>query len=92
MKTIESGIIIISIYVDDLLVTKINAVGTQATKDYGQKYLKIRDLGTLDYFLGLKFAYQHGNLAMTQWNYTLKLLQESGHKLESSPMVAHPQL
>ena len=53
-----------SVYVDDILVTGIDVTGIASIKTYWHQHLNIRDLGTLKYFLGIKFAYRPGKLVL----------------------------
>ena len=89
-KTTSVGYGVLTIYVDDILLTGNDEA---ATKAYLQMHFVIRDLKTPRYFLGIEFAYQSGKLALSQRKYALDLLQETrllGCKPATSPLEARP--
>ena len=90
-KTISAGYVVLEIYVDDILLNGNDEAAISATKAYLQTHFAIRDLKTPRYFLGIEFAYQSGKLALSQRNYALDLLQETGllgFKPATSPLEA----
>ena len=92
-KKTKSGLIILAVYVDAIILTRSDDTGILATNTYLQQNL-IRDLGSPRYFMGIKFAHQDMKLALTQQKYALDMLKEMGLlgcKPETSPMEAHPQ-
>ena len=56
IKKSNEGILIVLIYVDDLLVTGSNITLINDTKQVLKDNFKIKDLGSLRYFLGIEFA------------------------------------
>ena len=58
------GCIILTVYVDDILIIGSDIVGFTRVKDYLHQYLTIQDLGTLIYFLGIEFDYRQGKLSV----------------------------
>ena len=76
-KKTKSGLVILAVYVDDIILTGSDDIGILATKTYLQQHLSIRDLGSPRYFLGIEFAHQDGKLALTQWKYALDMLKET---------------
>ena len=94
LKTKSIGYVILTIYVDDILLTGNDEAAIFSTKAYLQTHFAIRDLKTPRYFLGIEFAYQSGRLALSQRKYALDLLQETGLlgcKPTTSPLEARPK-
>ena len=86
--------VVLAIYVDDILLTNNDEAAISTTKAYLQKHFVIRDLKTPRFFLGIKFSYQSGKLALSQRKYALDLLQETrllGCKPATSPLEARPK-
>ena len=93
-KTTSAGNVALAIYVDDILLTGNDKAAIFATKAYLQTHFAIRDFKTPRYFLGIEFAYQSGKLALSQREYALDLLQETGLpgcKSTTSPLEARPK-
>ncbi|XP_024632763.1 uncharacterized mitochondrial protein AtMg00810-like [Medicago truncatula] len=85
-KKASDSFTILLVYVDDIIlagdslteITFINNVLNQA--------FKIKDLGTLKYFLGLEVAHSQSGISLCQRKYCLDLLQDSGF-LGSKPVT-----
>uniref|UniRef100_A0A3Q7EDS5 Reverse transcriptase Ty1/copia-type domain-containing protein n=1 Tax=Solanum lycopersicum TaxID=4081 RepID=A0A3Q7EDS5_SOLLC len=88
IKKDESGIVIILVYVDDLLVTGDSLRIVKETKEKLKQVFKMKDLGELRYFLGIEFARSDQGILMHQRKYTLELISETG--LSSSKPAATP--
>ncbi|CAA7404492.1 unnamed protein product [Spirodela intermedia] len=56
-KKIKGDLVILTVYVDDILVTENDEAGIHSTKAYMQQHFNILDLETPRYFLGIKFTY-----------------------------------
>ena len=54
VKIFGANIIIISLYVDDLLVTRSNSIMVQQFKDQMMEVFKMTNLGVMSYFLGME--------------------------------------
>jgi Reverse transcriptase (RNA-dependent DNA polymerase) len=74
----KSGLVVILIYVDDLVITGSDLEGIEDLKGHLKYEFDIKDLGTLKYFLGIEIARSHKGLFLTQRKYVLDLLQETG--------------
>ncbi|XP_060181945.1 uncharacterized mitochondrial protein AtMg00810-like [Lycium barbarum] len=77
-KTNDSGMVIILVYVDDLLITGSSISLIQEAKDTLNHNFKMKDLGTLRYFLGIEFAKSTKGILMSQRKYALELTFECG--------------
>ncbi|XP_061338558.1 uncharacterized mitochondrial protein AtMg00810-like [Gastrolobium bilobum] len=83
------------IYVDDIVLVGNNSQACKAVKDYLNNCFKIKDLGSLKYFLGIEIARSREGIFMCQCKYTLDLLQESGlsgSKPANSPIEQNHRL
>ncbi|GFZ10854.1 hypothetical protein Acr_22g0002520 [Actinidia rufa] len=82
--------IIISVYVDDIIITGDDASGIVQMKCGLKKAFDIKDLGPLHYFLGIEVAQSHHGVSLSQQKYSLDLLQDTcmlGCRPTSTPMV-----
>ena len=93
-KTTSASYVVLTIDVDDILLTGNDEASISTTKAYLQTHFVIHDLKTPRYFLGIEFAYQSSKLALSQRKYALDLLQEMGLlgcKPATSPLEARPK-
>lgn len=82
-KTIR-GCVIIPVYVDDIVITRSDVNGIQETKDWLQSRLRIKELGPLQYFLGIEVSRQHGGIFLSQKKYIMDMLVETDLTLAKS--------
>ena len=74
----QSGIIVVLVYVDDIIISGSDKEGIQSTKAYLKSVFDIKDLGLLKYFLGIEVCRSKEGLFLSQRKYTLDLLSETG--------------
>ncbi|XP_057494217.1 uncharacterized mitochondrial protein AtMg00810-like [Actinidia eriantha] len=82
--------IIISVYVDDIIITGDDATGIVQIKHGLRRSFDIKDLGPLRYFLGFEVARTSQGISFFQRTYSLDLLQDTcmlGCRPISTPMV-----
>ncbi|XP_031127558.1 uncharacterized protein LOC116029651 [Ipomoea triloba] len=87
--------IAILIYVDDILVGSPNLHQIQILKAFLDDTFKIKDLGSLGFFLGIEAHVGDSGLNLCQRKYALDILNESGFincKPVNTPMVPGHQL
>ncbi|XP_069146172.1 uncharacterized mitochondrial protein AtMg00810-like [Solanum lycopersicum] len=87
--------IVILVYVDDLLITGNSSRMVQEAKDTLHKNFKIKDLGSLKYFLGIEILKSKEGLLLNQRKYALQLISEaglSGAKTVSTPLEFNQKL
>ncbi|KAI4324120.1 hypothetical protein L6164_023683 [Bauhinia variegata] len=81
-------IVIVVLCVYDLLVTGDDASEIHSLKQFLDDTYKIKDLGALQYFLGLKFIYTPASLLISQRKYTVELCND--FNVSFLPQVASP--
>ena len=78
MKHSKDGkITVLSVYVDDMILTGNSEEEIKAAKEYLSREFEIKDLGYLRYFLGMEVARTHKGISINQRKYTLDLLRET---------------
>ena len=58
IRRTRSGIIVLTIYVNEILLTGSDAAGIVETKMYLQCHFVTKNIGRLKYFLGIEVAHQ----------------------------------
>lgn len=74
----SSGFTALLVYVDDVILAGNSLEEFTRIKAILDSTFKIKDLGTLKYFLGLEVAHSQLGISICQRKYCLDLLQESG--------------
>ncbi|KAM1083721.1 hypothetical protein ACFX19_022485 [Malus domestica] len=72
----SSGKLVVLIYIDDLIITGDNMDEIVSFKQSLHHKFDIKDLGKLNYFLGIEMATSHNGLFFNKRKYVLDLLQE----------------
>ncbi|KAI3758794.1 hypothetical protein L6452_06366 [Arctium lappa] len=88
LKKTASSFTIVAVYVDDVIVTGDTNSEIDNLKTFLHDTFKIKDLGQLNYFLGLEFLRGDNGMFLTQKKYLTELLQEYG--IVSSEGVTTP--
>lgn len=84
----KSGSVFLLLYVDDIVLTGLDLQLINLVKVFLQKHFKIKDLGRLKYFLGIEVARSKKGLFLTQRQYALDIISNSG--LTASEPVDFP--
>ncbi|XP_021736577.1 uncharacterized protein LOC110703136 [Chenopodium quinoa] len=85
------------VYVDDLIISGNDSAAFKVFKAYLSDCFKMKDLGPLKYFLGIKVARSSSGLFLCQRKYTLDIISEtgllgakpSGFPMEQNHKLAH---
>ncbi|KAK8677304.1 hypothetical protein V6N13_142851 [Hibiscus sabdariffa] len=90
-----TGFIALLIYVDDVVLASPSSTEISSIKDFLHKSFKIKDLGSLKFFIGFEVARSTKGINFCQRKYTLDLLRDSGFlesKPVSTPILPHKKL
>ena len=66
------------VYVDDVIISNHSLHIVNSLKTFLHSKFKLKDLGDLKYFLGLEIARSTKGIILSQHNYTLQLLEDTG--------------
>ena len=83
------------VYVDDIVITGNDDEGIRRLKKMLAKAFEVKDLGHLNYFLGIEVAYSSQGIYLSQRKYVLDLLVETGMldcKPASTPIEANHRI
>ena len=83
-RNFSSGIILLVVYVDDIVITGSDSKGISSLKSFLQSQFHTKDIGMVRYFLGIEVLRSKHGIFLSQRKYALDLLFEIG-KLEVKP-------
>ena len=83
-KNFISGIILLVVYVDDIVITGSDSKGILSLKSFFHSQFQTKDLGMLKYFLGVEVMKSKQGILLSQRKYVLDMLSEIG-KLGAKP-------
>lgn len=69
---------ILSVYVDDIILTGDDRSGIVQVKKNLSSVFDVKDLGDLKYFLGIEVARSRHGISLSQRKYSLNLLRDTG--------------
>ncbi|MCO5566892.1 hypothetical protein L7F22_020575 [Adiantum nelumboides] len=78
VKKRDAVLIMLTLYVDDMLLTGNNENENAAFKDALRKTFEMSDLGLLHYYLGIQFVQSEDGIYMSQAKYLHKILDKFG--------------
>ena len=94
-KNSSSGIILLVVYVDDIVITGSDSKGILSLKSFLHIQFHTKDLGMLKYFLGVEVMRSKREILLSQRKYVLDLLSETGKlgvKPYKTPMNPNVQI
>ncbi|CAN0876377.1 Retrovirus-related Pol polyprotein from transposon TNT 1-94 [Linum grandiflorum] len=94
-KRTVAGLTVLLLYVDDMILTGDDVNGIAAVKKVLHDSFKLKDLGTLSYFLGLEIQRSTRRIFVSQRKYISELLEEAHHSTctpVSTPMEVNLKL
>ena len=74
-----SSFVALLVYVDDIMLARPDSSLLQQVKQEIQATFKLKDLGSLKYFLGLEIARSKQGIFLSQRKYTLSLMEATSH-------------
>ncbi|KAG7599301.1 Integrase catalytic core [Arabidopsis suecica] len=92
VKKTSKEIMVVSLYVDDIIVTGSNIKEIEQFKEEMKNEFEMTDLGELSYFLGMEVTQNEEGIFLSQENYAKKLLKKFGMqdcKSLSTPLTPH---
>ena len=72
-RSSSSGIILLVVYVDDIVITESDSKGISSLMFFLQSQFHTKDLGMLRYFLGIEFMRSKHEIFLSQRKYVLDL-------------------
>ena len=78
VKSSGSTFVALLVYVDDIVITGPSLDLITKLKAFLHSQLKLKELGSLKYFLGLEIARVATGIVLSQRHYTLQLLEDTG--------------
>uniref|UniRef100_A0A2N9EKK0 Integrase catalytic domain-containing protein n=1 Tax=Fagus sylvatica TaxID=28930 RepID=A0A2N9EKK0_FAGSY len=94
-KKTRTGIVILVVYVDDIVITGSDKEGIQILINHLSSSFLTKDLGKLRYFLGIEVTRSKAGISLSQRKYTLDILQDTsylGSKPVATPMEPNLKL
>nr|XP_016485768.1 PREDICTED: uncharacterized mitochondrial protein AtMg00810-like [Nicotiana tabacum] len=88
-------VVIVLVYVDGLLITGSNAELIDEAKEVLHRKFKLKDLGELRYFLGIKVLRSKSCVFLNQKKYVLELVSDlglSGARVANTPLECNLKL
>lgn len=85
--TLKGHLVVVLIYVDDILITGANSSAIDEVEALLHSQFKIKDTGSLKYFLGLEISRNSTGICLHQRKYTLDIITDSGLSLAKSSEV-----
>jgi hypothetical protein len=77
-RKVDSSYIALLVYVDDIVLASNDSNAISDITQLLNEQFKLKDLGTLKYFLGLEIARASQGISLCQRKYDLEILEDSG--------------
>ncbi|CAL1412139.1 unnamed protein product [Linum trigynum] len=79
IRRVQGRIVIVLVYVDDIILTGPRLGDLESVKGFLKRDFKIKDLGSLKYFLGLEVTRNRSGISVSQRKYCMDLIAETGY-------------
>ena len=82
-------------WVDDLIIGAHNSYSMEEVKSLLKNRFRMKDLGSLKYFLGMQFSQENGAIKLCQSHYAKKLLVKFGmfdSRPRTTPCEVKPEI
>lgn len=86
IKGSGSSFVVLVVYIDDIVITGPSPETIHDLEVFLHSKSKLKDLSALKYFLGLEIAHSTKGIILSQRQYTLQLLEDTGF-LSSKPVT-----
>lgn len=90
-RSINDGMILVALYVDDLLIAAPSNYAVQAVKKYLQKAYSMKDLGPVTKFLGMRICQTDNYISLDMSDYITTAISSMDiptHRLVHTPMTS----
>ena len=71
VQRLSNGITLILLYVDDMIITRDDSIGVRSLQHFLSQHFEMKDLGILNYFLGLEFTLSSDGYYLSKLNMLL---------------------
>ncbi|KAL4340022.1 hypothetical protein GQ457_08G034200 [Hibiscus cannabinus] len=78
IKGSGDSMVVLLVYVDDIILAGKDPKLLADVRTFLQQHFKLKDLGTLKYFLGFEVARNQTGISLSQRQYAFQLLEETG--------------
>ncbi|XP_021739470.1 uncharacterized protein LOC110705845 [Chenopodium quinoa] len=92
LKKDADDIVLVAVYVDDIIITRSNEQSISDLKTHLHKIFSIKDLGELNYFLGIEVCKCDNGYVLTQNKFTKELLQDCEFDLSKPASAPFPSV
>ncbi|XP_065623415.1 uncharacterized mitochondrial protein AtMg00810-like [Quercus suber] len=77
LRRTDKDTILLLLYVDDMIITGDDLNGVQVLKNFLSQQFEMKDIGHLNYFLGLEITHSINGIYITQAKYASKLFSRA---------------
>lgn len=77
-QLLGSSYIALLVYVDDVVIASNDSIAVSNLIQFLNNKFKLKDLGSLKFFLGLEIARNDSGISVSQSKYALEILQDTG--------------
>uniref|UniRef100_A0A803MVR3 Reverse transcriptase Ty1/copia-type domain-containing protein n=1 Tax=Chenopodium quinoa TaxID=63459 RepID=A0A803MVR3_CHEQI len=90
IKKHDGNITLAAVYVDDMIITGSDSSSISSLKQHLDRVFSIKDLGTLNYFLGIEICHSSEGITMSQHKFTKEHLEFAGVQVSRQVLTPLP--